>query len=71
MMRLESAVSSGQPPFPQLQTSIQIITLLHFPKFLSEVSKEVPPQATLVSTASRPGNIPDLARLTSLPCNVA
>ena len=67
-MHLESAVGSGQPPFPELQTSIQIITLLHFPKFLSEVSKEAQPQATLVSTASRPGNIPDLGRLASLPC---
>ena len=69
-MHLGSAVSSGQPSFPELQTSIKIITLLHFPKFLSEVSKEAQLQATLVSTASRPGNIPDLACLASLPCFV-
>ena len=58
MMRLESAANSGRPPIPELQTSIQIITVFHFPKFLSNTSKEEWPQAIPVNTANRPGNIP-------------
>lgn len=65
---LESAENSGRPPvratdkYLDKNRSLSQIPVKHV--------RETQSQTTLGSMANRPENIPGLARLASLPCNI-